>query len=73
VVESLRTGMFWLEHTLKKGPKPLAIPVPFQGNLPGGATSVVIHGRSPSANVNTSRNERWEHSQPAFEVAHLAA
>jgi len=28
---------------------------------------------TPSANVITLRHEGWEHSQPAFKVAHLAA
>jgi len=30
-------------------------------------------GQSLYANAITPRNEGWEHSQPAFEVAHLAA
>jgi len=34
---------------------------------------IVTRGRSPSANVSTPRNEGWEHLQPAFKVAHLAA
>jgi len=34
---------------------------------------VIHHGESPSANVIGSMNENREHSQPAFEVAHLAA
>ena len=35
--------------------------------------SLVTHGRSPSANAIDLRNEGQEHSQSAFEVAHLAA
>ena len=35
--------------------------------------NTLIHGRSPSVNMKSPRNEGSSHSQPAFEVAHLAA